>query len=118
MTDVAYFDGLEGERRATALALRAALDEGLPDATVKLAWGHPCWVGGTRIASIIAHSAHVNLQLWSGARLADRWPDRIEGTGKGLRHVKLRAAADVDAELSAIIDAAAALDRNDPRPVR
>ena len=111
MSVEAYFDALEGERRDTALALRAMLDEALPGAAVGLAWGKPCWSQAGRIASIIAHARHVNLQLWRGAGLAARWPDRIDGTGKGLRHVKLRAAAEADDELRAIIQAAGALDR-------
>ena len=35
------------------------------------AWGVPCWSGNKRIFSIIAHKAHVNLKLWSGARLIE-----------------------------------------------
>jgi len=43
--------------------------------------------------AIIPHRAHVNLQLADGAALAD--PDgRIEGTGKRIRHVKLRSVED------------------------
>jgi hypothetical protein len=44
--------------------------------------------------AIIPHTAHVNLQLADGAELPD--PTTIvEGTGKRIRHVKLRSAADV-----------------------
>ena len=106
----AYFDTLEGERRDTALALRALLDEALPAATIGLAWGKPCWSGAGRIASVIANARHVNLQLWRGAELVARWPGRIEGTGKGLRHVKLACASAVDEELRAIVRAAGELD--------
>ena len=43
--------------------------------------------------AIIPHRAHVNLQLADGAELAD--PDRrIEGTGKRVRHVKVRSVDD------------------------
>jgi len=43
--------------------------------------------------AIIPHRSHVNLQLADGAALAD--PDgRIEGTGKRIRHVKLRSVED------------------------
>ena len=115
MSVEAYFDGLEGERRVTALAVRALLDDALPAATVDLAWGKPCWAGTARIASVIAHADHVNLQLWQGAALAARWPDRIEGTGKVLRHVKLPSASQVDDEVRAIIQAAGDLDGTNAR---
>lgn len=43
--------------------------------------------------AIIPHKAHVNLQLADGADLPD--PDgRIEGTGKRIRHVKVRSEED------------------------
>jgi hypothetical protein len=43
--------------------------------------------------AIIPHKAHVNLQLADGADLPD--PDgRIEGTGKRIRHVKVRSGED------------------------
>ena len=44
--------------------------------------------------AIIAHRAHVNLQLADGAQLAD--PEGlVEGTGKRVRHVKCRSVEDV-----------------------
>jgi hypothetical protein len=43
--------------------------------------------------AIIPHRSHVNLQLADGAELPD--PDgRIEGTGKRIRHVKVRSVED------------------------
>ena len=43
--------------------------------------------------AIIPHTAHVNLQLADGADLPN--PDgRIEGTGKRIRHVKVRSVED------------------------
>jgi len=43
--------------------------------------------------AIIPHKAHVNLQLADGANLHDR-DGRIEGTGKRIRHVKVRSMDD------------------------
>jgi hypothetical protein len=43
--------------------------------------------------AIIPHRAHVNLQLADGAELPNA-DGRIEGTGKRIRHVKLRSVAD------------------------
>ncbi len=43
--------------------------------------------------AIIPHKAHVNLQLADGVDLPN--PDgRIEGTGKRVRHVKVRSVED------------------------
>jgi len=46
--------------------------------------------------AIIPHKAHVNLQLADGAVLPNP-DDRIEGTGKRVRHVKARSVDDARA---------------------
>lgn len=60
--------------------------------------GHPtACVGDAAFAYVNAFSAHVNVGFFRGAELAD--PERLlEGTGKFMRHVKLRPESDVDSE--------------------
>jgi hypothetical protein len=57
-------------------------------------------------AYIMGHGEHVNLGFFHGVDLPD--PDgRLEGTGKKLRHIKIRTLADADAPATrALIDAA------------
>ena len=59
--------------------------------------GHPtACVGDAAFAYVNAFKAHVNVGFFRGAEIAD--PERLlEGTGKFMRHVKLRAERDVDA---------------------
>ena len=53
-------------------------------------------VGDAAFAYVDAFTAHVNVGFFRGAELAD--PNGLlEGTGKFMRHVKLRPARDVDA---------------------
>ena len=58
--------------------------------------GHPtACVGDAAFAYVNAFRAHVNVGFFRGAEIAD--PDRLlEGTGKFMRHVKLRPERDVD----------------------
>jgi hypothetical protein len=56
--------------------------------------------------------------LWSGARLAEHYVGRIEGSGKMLRHVKVRSVDEIDDELLDIIDRAVQLDEEHPVRVR
>jgi len=113
-----WFETLEPGVAPIAEALRAAIEAEGPALTCQLAWGFPCWRGNERIMSIGAQSERCNLQLFYGARLSERWPDRIEGTGKQMRHVKVASPEAVDAELRAIIAAAIAADATDPERVR
>ena len=77
------------------LALRSVVRDAGPDLDESVKWGKPVYGRGTaNLLSIIAHRTHVNLQLFNGATLPD--PEGLlEGTGKGLRHVKCRTIADV-----------------------
>ncbi len=69
--------------------------------------GHPtACVGDAAFAYVNAFSAHVNVGFFRGAEIAD--PSGVlEGTGKFMRHVKLRPGADVDsAALAKLIQTA------------
>ncbi|MEJ2089157.1 MAG: DUF1801 domain-containing protein [Gammaproteobacteria bacterium] len=59
--------------------------------------GHPtACVGDAAFGYVNAFTAHVNVGFFLGAEIAD--PDGLlEGTGKYMRHVKLRPDADTDA---------------------
>ena len=69
--------------------------------------GHPtACVADAAFAYVNAFTAHVNMGFFRGADVPD--PDRmLAGTGRFMRHVKLRPECDVDATaLSKLIDAA------------
>lgn len=59
--------------------------------------GHPtACIGDAAFGYVNAFTAHVNVGFFRGAELAD--PARLlEGTGKFMRHVKLRPGAAIDA---------------------
>ena len=64
--------------------------------------GHPtACVGDAAFAYVNAFTAHVNVGFFRGAELADP-AQLLEGTGKYMRHVKLRPDGDIDT--SALID--------------
>ena len=69
--------------------------------------GHPnACVADAPFAYVNAFKAHVNVGFFHGASLADP-AGLLEGTGKRMRHVKLRWGAPVnEAALQALIDAA------------
>jgi hypothetical protein len=69
--------------------------------------GHPtACVGDAAFGYVNAFTAHVNVGFFRGAELAD--PARLlQGTGKYMRHVKLRPERGVDAmALTKLIDTA------------
>ena len=69
--------------------------------------GHPtACVADAAFGYVNAFTAHVNVGFFRGAELADP-AQLLEGTGKYMRHVKLRPESDVDATaLINLVDAA------------
>jgi hypothetical protein len=97
--DDAFAKILEGNAPdvvATAHALRAAVKAAMPDVVEQVDFGNGLLAFSRSMAmrdllfAIIPHKSHVNLQLADGADLPN--PDgSIEGTGKRIRHVKVRS---------------------------
>jgi hypothetical protein len=87
------------EQQAIERALRATIRRELPDGIEQVDFGNKLIAIGRSMKmrgllfAIIAHKAHVNLQLADGADLPNV-DGLIEGTGKRIRHVKIRSVAD------------------------
>ena len=78
-----WFDAM----RACGPDVREALHDGYPTACV----------GDAAFAYVGAFTAHVNVGFFRGAELADP-QGLLEGTGKLMRHVKLRPDQEVDTD--------------------
>ena len=89
-------EGNAPEVIATAHALRAAVKSAMPDVVEQIDFGNGLLAFGRSMAmrdllfAIIPHKSHVNLQLADGADLPNA-DGSIEGTGKRIRHVKVRS---------------------------
>jgi len=78
-----------------------------PDVRELLHDGHPtACVGDAAFGYVNAFTSHVNVGFFKGAELADP-AGLLQGTGKSMRHVKLRPGEDVnEAALRSLIEAA------------
>ena len=89
--------------RPLALELVGVVDGAVPGLTRELKWGWPAFTipGQKGMGSVLCSLAtvgdrYVNLMFFQGARLADP-KGRLEGSGKGMRHIKVHGPADIDA---------------------
>lgn len=105
------------EVRELALALRERIREVVPDAAETVMRGYRSlsydFGGGMRsqFAAIVLHGAYVNLQFPRGTDLPDP-AGLLEGTGRAMRHVKVRSAETIRRpEVEDLIASAAALAR-------
>lgn len=95
---------------ALARELRRSIWEAGPHLREEVKWGAPVWTGRGRVLAFQVYDDHLNLGLWRGAELAKAHPT-IEGTGKSLRHVKVKdVRAARDPAVRAVIEAAILLD--------
>jgi hypothetical protein len=97
--------------RAICSAARDLLGDGLPGAREDVKWGYPTWVGAGNIAALMATEDYLRLQFHKGTRLADPG-GLLEGTGKEMRHVKVRLAKDLRTpQLKALVRSAWRVDQ-------
>ncbi len=98
-----YFAALDEDIRPLALAVRSLIRAAIPHSTEVIKWGIPVYLTNSPMwdCSIRVGKGYVALQFGEiGASLED--PDGLlEGTGKKLRHVKIRSEEDIQPELFA-----------------
>jgi hypothetical protein len=99
-------------------AVARTVADAAPDLRIERKWGAP-WRAGTDLVLCFApFSQHVGIEFWRGTSLPD--PEGLlEGTGKNLRHVKVRSIVEARAPgLTRLIWAAVELDRHEPKRTR
>lgn len=107
----AHFQGLDARWRPVAEGLRALVREAAPDLEERLKWGQPTYAGQGNVCYVAVGRDHVKLGFFHGAHLPD--PEGLlEGTGKAMRHVKVRSLSERErAALRDLVRHAAVQDR-------
>ena len=94
-----WFDTLRPEQKDMARRLRELVVAAAPGLASSVKWGNLMFTHeGTHAVAIVMHKDHANLQIFNGASLVDRYPE-LEGSGKGVRHLRFRYRYPVDEEL-------------------
>lgn len=94
-----YFASQSGRVAHLVQELRSLIQEAAPRAKETIKWGMPVYEGHGLICAIRPSKEYVALQFYSsGTNLED--PDGLlEGTGKKMRHVKIRSKRDIRKKL-------------------
>lgn len=111
----AYVRKLAPHNRAIAAALCELIARAAPKAVAAIKWGYPWWSQDGYLCYIAAINDRVNFGFYRGAELSD--PDALlEGTGKGMRHIKINDVKDIKkAKFTALIKEALRLNREKPK---
>jgi hypothetical protein len=90
-----YLEKYNSEMSALALKLRNLILEMFPDMDEIIKWKNLVYEKNGYVCAILIHKNHVNLEFWRGTELQDP-KSLLEGTGKKLRHVKIKAMSEID----------------------
>lgn len=105
------FRELPGRYARIASALRQMILEEAPGLREAVKWNNPFWVGQQDVLCLQCYPDHVNLGVLRGAELAGAFP-QLEGSGKGMRHVKVASVEGAQSPpLRRLVRAAVELDR-------
>lgn len=86
--------GLGPPIRKLAQGVREVVKDAIPEAQKRVKEGNPTYIiKGKNVVNIVHFGDHVNLGFFLGAKLKSKW---LEGTGKGLRHIKVKTVEDID----------------------
>ena len=99
-------------------AAEATIARAGPSLRIERKWATDWRAGRDLIVACRAFSHHVGMEFWRGSALPD--PDHLlQGTGKNLRHVKVRSIAEARAPaLARLIGAAIRLDASERKRTR
>lgn len=95
----AFYDSLRPEQRETAQIMHRAIQAAAPELRPEVKWGNLCFMSeNDSILSVMLFNANAHLQVFNGVMLLSEFPE-LEGSGKGMRHVKFRYRKPVDEQL-------------------
>jgi hypothetical protein len=105
-------DKLNPQQRKIADKLRFLTKKKLPEITETVRWGNITYMlNGKDFSWIIFYKDHVDYGFFRGAELESKL---LEGTGKGLRHIKIPNEKDVQAkEIERLLVEARKLDKQE-----
>ena len=102
---------LDPQQKGIAEKLRSIVKKTLPDITETVKWGNITYLlDAKNLAWIIFYKDHADFGFFKGAKLKSKL---LEGTGKNLRHIKIRENNDIkEPEITRLLKDAEKLEKN------
>lgn len=91
-----YIENASPEQREILETVRALIHQSVPDAIETFKWSRPIFSTTKDFAYLQANKNHINLGFYAGFENLPDPNKRLEGTGKTMRHIKLKKASDID----------------------
>jgi hypothetical protein len=85
---------LDPVKKELAEKLRSLIKKTLPDAVATVKWGNITYtLNNQNLVWLLFYKDHLDFGFFAGAKLRSKL---LEGTGKGLRHIKIRTSQDIN----------------------
>ena len=103
-------ESLSPEKKELTEQLRSIVKKVLPEIEETVKWGNITYLlNGENLAWIIVYDEHVDLGFFRGTELNSKL---LEGTGKNLRHIKIKNKNELnEAEITRLLEKAAELEK-------
>ena len=93
-----YINNAPKEQKEIMEAIRKLIHESVPGVTEEFKWSRPVFKSDKDFAYLKTAKAYVTLGFFNFQKLNDP-KNLLEGTGKDMRHIKLKSINDVDKKL-------------------
>ncbi len=102
---------LSPKQKELAVKLRSIISKTIPDVVIKVKWGNIVYsLNGKDIVWLLFYETHVDLGFFRGAELDSKL---FEGTGKDLRHIKIKDERNMpESEIRKLLKTAAELEKD------
>jgi hypothetical protein len=84
-----------GNQKEIMEAIRQLIYESVPDVVEEFKWGRPVFKVSKDFTYLKSAKAYVTLGFFNFHKLEDS-QNLLQGTGKDMRHIKLKSIADID----------------------
>lgn len=94
----AYISAAPEEQRKIMEALRQLMQETVPGLVENFKWSRPVFSAPKDFAYLKSSKAYVTLGFFDFEKIRN-YEDQLEGTGKDMRHIKLKKVSDINTGL-------------------
>lgn len=94
-----YIKNASKEQKEIMEIIRSLIHENGRNVTEEFKWSRPIFKSTKDFAYLQANKNHVNLGFYQDFEKLDDPKGLLEGTGKTMRHIKIKSAADIDKDL-------------------
>jgi hypothetical protein len=91
-----YFARQAPDKRALLEALRALVKQAAPDARESIKWGMPFYEKNGSLCALASFKSYVSLNVFAPPDVLEDPEGKLEGSGKSMRHLKVRSESDID----------------------